>query len=339
MHPWESDSEIDASQARALIAAHFPDLAALAVTRLSAGWDNVVYRVGEELVFRFPRREMGAQLLTHELRILPALEHALPCPIPEVKHVAAASPAFGWPFAGYRYLPGETACRLDLSDRQRIPLARPVASFLRALHATPVAATTLERAPHRKRSRSARTLERVRDRARRHVLAPLAARASWHIPGLTGDAIGRMALGRRSARTLQRLRSLEERGLLTEASRFVRLLTAPASDRPLCLVHGDLYARHVLVQDGALAGIIDWGDAHYGESACDLAVAWSFLPPAAWQEFEDAYGEISTITRRRAIARALHHGAALAEFAHNTSDTALIREVNRVFAQIGEHFA
>src|SRR5690606_21678230 len=77
-------------------------------------------------------------------------------------------------------------------------------------------------------------------------------------------------------------------------------------------VHGDLYARHVMVDGhGALAGIIDWGDVHQGDPALDLSIAASFLPPAARPRFAAAYGAIDDATWARARFRALHSGVAL----------------------------
>lgn len=42
-------------------------------------------------------------------------------------------------------------------------------------------------------------------------------------------------------------------------------------------LHGDLHPRNVLVQEGELAGIIDWGDMTGGDPATDLAAAWTLF--------------------------------------------------------------
>jgi aminoglycoside phosphotransferase (APT) family kinase protein len=36
-------------------------------------------------------------------------------------------------------------------------------------------------------------------------------------------------------------------------------------------VHGDLLPEHLLVRDGRLAAVIDWGDARVGDPALDYA--------------------------------------------------------------------
>lgn len=68
-------AEVDVSPGlvRRLLADQHPDLAHLPVELMAHGWDNVMYRVGDELAARLPRREMGARLIGHEQRWLPVL--------------------------------------------------------------------------------------------------------------------------------------------------------------------------------------------------------------------------------------------------------------------------
>lgn len=46
---------------------------------------------------------------------------------------------------------------------------------------------------------------------------------------------------------------------------------------PPVWVHGDVAAGNLLVSDGRLSAVIDFGCAAVGDPACDLAVAWTFL--------------------------------------------------------------
>jgi aminoglycoside phosphotransferase (APT) family kinase protein len=50
-------------------------------------------------------------------------------------------------------------------------------------------------------------------------------------------------------------------------------LQAPL-DLPPTWLHGDLHPRNVLVEQGAITGIIDWGDITAGDAATDLAALW-----------------------------------------------------------------
>jgi aminoglycoside phosphotransferase (APT) family kinase protein len=82
----------------------------------------------------------------------------------------------------------------------------------------------------------------------------------------------------------------------------------PWQGAPLWL-HGDLHPANVVVRDGTLAGVIDFGDMCAGDPATDLSAAWSLLPSGAASRFFDAYerADEATVTRARgwAVLRAL----------------------------------
>jgi aminoglycoside phosphotransferase (APT) family kinase protein len=54
-------------------------------------------------------------------------------------------------------------------------------------------------------------------------------------------------------------------------------VAAPA-DPVATWIHGDLHPRNVLVADGRLEAVIDWGDLAGGDRATDLAAVWMLLP-------------------------------------------------------------
>ena len=54
-------------------------------------------------------------------------------------------------------------------------------------------------------------------------------------------------------------------------------LAAPDWDDPPVWIHGDLDARNLLVRDGRIAGLLDWGSTCVGDPACDVKVAWAVL--------------------------------------------------------------
>ena len=76
-------------------------------------------------------------------------------------------------------------------------------------------------------------------------------------------------------------------------------------------LHGDLHARNVICQAGAIAGIIDWGDLCVGDPATDLASLWILFEPHAHAGFWDAYGTVSPATHERARGWALFFGIML----------------------------
>jgi aminoglycoside phosphotransferase (APT) family kinase protein len=65
-------------------------------------------------------------------------------------------------------------------------------------------------------------------------------------------------------------------------------------------VHGDLHPANVVVADGTLAGVVDFGDLFVGDPASDLAAAWVLLPAGAAARFFAAYAEADEATVRRA---------------------------------------
>jgi aminoglycoside phosphotransferase (APT) family kinase protein len=52
-------------------------------------------------------------------------------------------------------------------------------------------------------------------------------------------------------------------------------VSAPAWDGEEVWVHGDLLPGNLLVVDGRLSAVIDWGGLNVGDPACDLQPAWN----------------------------------------------------------------
>ncbi len=77
-------------------------------------------------------------------------------------------------------------------------------------------------------------------------------------------------------------------------------VAAPEWEGPPVWVHGDLHPANVVVSDGTLAGVIDFGDLFAGDPAWDLAAAWVVLPEGAAPRFFDAYARADEPTVRRA---------------------------------------
>jgi len=75
-------------------------------------------------------------------------------------------------------------------------------------------------------------------------------------------------------------------------------------------VHGDLHPANVVVRDGKLAGVVDFGDLGAGDPAADLSAAWILLPAGSADRFFEAFGRAdeADMTRARgwAVMRALN---------------------------------
>ncbi len=77
-------------------------------------------------------------------------------------------------------------------------------------------------------------------------------------------------------------------------------VAAPAWEGPPVWVHGDLHPANVVVADGTLAGVVDFGDLFVGDPASDLASAWVLLPAGSAARFFTAYAKADEATIRRA---------------------------------------
>ncbi|KCZ88898.1 aminoglycoside phosphotransferase family protein [Hyphomonas johnsonii] len=125
-----ADVDITPALVHALIAAQHPDLADRPVRLLDAGWDNVMYRLGDDLLVRLPRRAVADAPLRKEQVWLPHLAPHLPLPVPVPLRIGVA--ALGYPFTWsiIPWIPGETA---DITPPD--PSEAPVlAAFLKAVH-------------------------------------------------------------------------------------------------------------------------------------------------------------------------------------------------------------
>ena len=287
MQQWDPEIAVDSTLCRRLLEEQFPELAHLPVRLLGAGWDNTVFAVGEEWVFRFPRKEIIVPFLETEIAVLPALAPLLPVPIPVPQHIGVPSDAFPWPFFGARMLPG-----VELSDGPTVSrerLAPQLGRLLRALHGCDVLDELRERLPEnwtRRADMAARVPLTVEKLA--------AIDGLWHAP--------------------ERVHTLLEEAL------------ALPPPEPAAVCHGDLHFRHVLVDGDRVSGLIDWIDLCRGDPALDLQVVWSVLPPEHRGAFFAAYGDVDDATLLRARAVAFFLNAAIVEYSHHEGLGSLERE-------------
>ena len=97
---------------------------------IDVGWDNVVYRLGEALGVRLPRRHEAACLTRNEHAWLPVLASRLPVPVPVPVRVGTPSRRYPWPWSIVPWIPGDPADQAPPAADQAGPFAR----FLSALH-------------------------------------------------------------------------------------------------------------------------------------------------------------------------------------------------------------
>lgn len=77
-------------------------------------------------------------------------------------------------------------------------------------------------------------------------------------------------------------------------------VAAPGWEGPRAWVHGDLHPANVVVADGTLAGVVDFGALFAGDPAWDLAAAWLLLPAGGAPRFFNSYAQADEAAIRRA---------------------------------------
>ena len=123
---------MDIELVRELLRRQHPDFANYEIRESTAGFDNTIWRLGDDFVVRLPRRAVGAVLMEHELRWLPELAPLLPLQIPAPVRVGVPGPRFAWPWSISKWIDG-TPGNLVNDDTLRCASV-PLANFLRALH-------------------------------------------------------------------------------------------------------------------------------------------------------------------------------------------------------------
>jgi aminoglycoside phosphotransferase (APT) family kinase protein len=127
-----AETTIDVALARALLAEQFPDLSGLRLAAAGEGWDNAVFRLGDDLAIRFPRRAIVAEFTRQEQRWLPALSRELPLPVPAPVRIGRPGCGYPWPWSVVPWLTGTTA--IDMPSRDQASTALLLGEFVRALH-------------------------------------------------------------------------------------------------------------------------------------------------------------------------------------------------------------
>lgn len=258
---WDAEWEVNEEQARTLIGRQFPQLSSKQVKRLGYGWDNTVFLIGDEYVFRFPRRTIAIGSIRMEGKLLPKLEAYMTIPYPKPFFYGEASDEYPAPFLGYTYVPGDFP--IGLTEERRALSAEKLAKFLRRLHEFPV--QTALKCGVQKDHRN-----------------------------LTDIASRKVKLEGFLTKMVEHLSS--EESVVIQA--YISSLQKERVETVNALLHGDLHFKNMLVnENGIVSGIIDWGDLSVGHPACDLSVAYSFLPPYARSVFFETYGGANEETK------------------------------------------
>ncbi|MFF7365015.1 phosphotransferase [Streptomyces sp. NPDC008125] len=295
----------DEDLVRTLVAARFPQWAGLPVSRTgSHGTVNAIYRLGGAMAVRLPLAEGGARDVEKEHHWLPRLAAHLPVPIPAPLAQGGPGDGYPWVWSVCRWLEGEPLTRwlgtgrgeqtsgADGSPLDSNELATDLAQFITALRRVDPAG-----APPAYRSEQ------------------LAARDTD------------------TRRTIEALReALGEEGREGALAVWRAALSAPAPDGPGVWSHGDLQPGNILIKEGRLGAVIDFGCVGLADPALDLMAAWYLLPATARPRFRTALAADDATWRR---ARGWALSVALPELAHyRTTNPVMADNARRVIGEL-----
>ncbi|MHA7155300.1 aminoglycoside phosphotransferase family protein [Arthrobacter sp. TMN-50] len=282
-----AEVQITTDLVRGLLRAQHPDLADLSLEPVAEGWDSVIFRLGEDLAVRLPRRQNSAELALNEQRWLPQLladagprasSQQSPLRVASAPvRTGAPSPSFPWHWSITAWADGTVATQVPVADRTSA--AEDLADFVLAFQQP----------------------------------APAAA---------PRNAVRGGALSGRDQAVQQRLDALP---LLTAEplrTLWEELRDQQAWDGPALWLHGDLHAANLVLGPGQkLTAVLDFGDLTGGDPATDLAAAWLVFDRHGRRVFQNRINIVrptSDATWQRARGWALCMGAAL--MADSTDD-------------------
>lgn len=195
------------------------------------GWDNQLWRLGDDLAVRLPWATQTADaLLLKEHAWLPALAPRLPLPVPVPQRLGEPSDRFPRPWIVTTWVPGESADRAPAT--RAAEAADTPAAFLTALH-------------------------------RRASEGAPAGRGRGGPPADHAEGV---ANGLASATEMGLIPDPDAvRAVWEDAA------AAPEWAGPARWLHGDLHPADILTADGTFRGVIDFGELCAGDPACDLA--------------------------------------------------------------------
>lgn len=263
----ENEIPVDERVVRAVLREQRPEWADLPISPAGAGTDNTMYRLGDDLLVRLPRTPDKATAVRKEQAWLPRLAPHLPCRVPEPVHAGTPGAAFPLPWSVYRWIDGDEAGPTTVTDWAAF--GADLAATVRALHAVDLMGAVRHGELSWYRGGSLHACDR------------------W-ISGCLDDCRGTSGL---------------DVGLLGELWRAALSLPEPAGRQ--VWLHGDLRPANLLVRNGGLHAVIDFGGLSVGFPDAEHAAVWD-LPSRAREAYRNALGlDEPTWLRARAWAVAV----------------------------------
>lgn len=113
-------------------------------------------------------------------------------------------------------------------------------------------------------------------------------------------------------------------------------LEAPRWDGKPVWIHGDLLKSNLLVQEGRLCTVIDFGGAGIGDPAADVVPAWSVFNKAGRERFRQVL-DVDEGTWRRARGYALHQALLIIPY-YSKTNPEFVSMAKRTVAEVFSEF-
>ncbi len=292
--PWVPQFEITEQLIRSLITEQFPELSINSLKFFGSGWDNTLYLLNYEYVFRLPHRFEALKWLAIEMHALPELATYCSMPIPIPLFRGKATEEYPYIFYGYKLLPGKSIGNFELNAQAYKKLATNLGLFLKELHGVSL------------------------DFAQKKELMSEPAKVDFEFCVVRG---------------LEAFESSIAHDLIpvhfdkNRIKMFIESWVELEVPKKQVILHGDLYARHVLINKmGDIVGIIDWGDLHIGCIGVDLGVVYWMLPLEFHDSFFEVYGAVPNDTLKIAQFRAFYVAIRLLIYGYEMRDDLIMCE-------------
>ncbi len=300
---WQADILINESQVKRCLQAQFPSLLLKEISCIGEGWDNRVFLVNRSFIFRFPRRQIAVELIERENRVLKHLAFYFSLQIPNPLFEGLPSEDYPYPFQGYRCIKGASVGEISLTPQQRLASLKPLTLFLKQLHSVD--------------EKQALTM------------------------GAKPQLFDKTEVDKTIATFQNRVGQLISLGYQTDKKEIQREISAVQQitlSEFKCLVHGDLYFKHLIFNQGRLRGIIDWGDLGINNPVVDLAIIWGFYPKNYHPLFHEIYGLVEPGAWQYARFLGLYMAITLILYGLDIHDKRLVSEASESIKNINNRF-
>ena len=121
---------INTALIKCLLQEQHPDLADLPIKFVDAGWDNAIYRLGDDFCLRLPLRQLAAKLIENEQTWLSKIAEGLTLPVPVPYRLGKPTAYYPWRWSILPWYSGVSGEKEKASASQ----GKVFGSFLRSLH-------------------------------------------------------------------------------------------------------------------------------------------------------------------------------------------------------------